>query len=99
MISFVQDTRFNFTWDGCIPGEIANNAYGVIWFFFGGGVGGQTICIFGRLQAFEWLLSFVPKKANEDRFDCKKVFYSLSLLFISFFTYRVDPAYRQAHGR
>lgn len=61
--------------------------------------GGQTICIFGRLQAFEWLLTFVPKKANVDRFDCNKVFYSLSLLFISFFTCRVDPAYRQAHGR
>ena len=99
LISFVQDTRFNFAWDDCIPGEIANNAYAIIIFFFLWGWGGQTRCIIGRLQSFEWLLTSIPNKANVDRFDCDKVFYSLSLLFISFFTCRVDPAYRQAHGR
>ena len=77
--------------------------YNLLFFFGGGGGGGggggQARCIIGTLQAFEWLLTSVPKNANVDRFDCNKVFYSLSLLFISFFPCRVDPAYRQAHGR
>ena len=64
-----------------------------------GGGGGETRCIIGRLQAFEWLFTSVAKMANVERFDYSKVFYSLSLLFISFFSCRVDPAYRQAHGR
>lgn len=98
LISFVQDTQFNFAWDDCIPGEIINNAYAIIC-LGGGGMGEQTRCIIGRLPAFEWLPTSVPKKANVDTFDCNMVFYSLSLLLISFFTCRVDPAYRQAHGR
>ena len=40
LISVVQDTRFNFAWDDCIPEEIANNAYAIICFFGGGGGGG-----------------------------------------------------------
>ena len=59
---------------------------------------GQTRCIIGRLLAFEWLLTSVPKMSNVERFDCN-VFYPLSFLFIPFFPCRVDPAYRQAHGR
>ena len=60
---------------------------------------GQTRCIIDRLLAFEWLLTSVPKMANVERFDYNKIFYSLSFLFISFSPCRVDPAYRQAHGR
>ena len=90
--------RFNFAWDDCILGEIANNAYAII--VCGEGAGGrETRFIIDRLQAFEWLLTSFPEMANVERFDYNKVFYSLSLLFISFFTCRVDPAYRQAHGR
>ena len=92
-------TRVHFAWDDCILGEIANNAYAIICLWGGGGGGGGTSCIIGRRQAFEWLFTSVPKMANVERFDYNKVFYSLSLLLISFFTCRVDPAYRQAHGR
>ena len=60
---------------------------------------GQTRCLIGRLLAFEWLLTSVPKMANVERFDYNKVFYYLGFLLISFFPCRVDPAYRQAHGR
>ena len=42
LISVVQDTRFNFAWDDCIPGEIANNAYAIICFFLGGGAVGAV---------------------------------------------------------
>ena len=51
----------------------------------GRGGGGGTRFIIGRLQAFEWLLTSFPEMANVERFDYNKVFYSLSLLFISFF--------------
>ena len=82
--------RFNFAWDDCILGEIANNAYAIICLWGGGG---GTRCIIGRRQAFEWLFTSVPKMANVERFDYNKVFYSLSLLLISFFTCRVDPEF------
>lgn len=41
-------------------------------------LGGQIRCIIGRLQGFQWLLTFVPKMANVERFGCNKVVYSLS---------------------
>lgn len=90
-------TRVHFAWDDCILGEIANNAYAIICLWGGGG--GEGNKMYYRQTAVDWLFTSVPKMANVERFDYNKVFHSLSLLSISFFTCRVDPAYRQAHGR
>ena len=44
-------------------------------------------------------LLLFPRKLMWTDSTVIRFFNSLSLLFISFFTCRVDPAYRQAHGR
>ena len=62
MISFVQDTRFNFAWDDCIPGEIANNAYAVIWFLFGGGLGGKQYVFSADCRPLSGCFLLFPRK-------------------------------------
>lgn len=51
-----------------MPGEIANNAL----------FGGTNKVHYRQTEGFQWLLTFVPKMANVERFGCNKVVYSLS---------------------
>ena len=60
--SFVQDTRFNFAWDDCIPGEIANNAYSVIWFFLEGGLGGKQYVFSADCRPLSGCFLLFPRK-------------------------------------
>ena len=60
LISVVQDTRFNFAWDDCIPGEIANNAYAIICFFVWGG--GKQYVFSADCRPLSGCLLLFPRK-------------------------------------